>query len=186
MRQLKAVIFDLDGTLIDSIDDLADSMNTVLKSLGYPRHETESYKHMVGDGVRSLVERALLDTARDEATVELCLDKFKEEYKTRWADKTRPYEGIPDVLNRLEARNIRMNILSNKIDHFTKLTVSRFFPRNTFDFVMGAIWKTRICGTSMGSFGLFTFTLPPGIRSRIFISAADSMRHTRTPYSWQI
>ena len=139
MRQLKAVIFDLDGTLIDSIKDLADSMNTVLKRLGYPRHETEAYKHMVGDGVRSLVERALLDTAHDEATVELCLDKFKEEYKTRWADKTRPYEGIPDLLNRLEARNIRMNILSNKLDHFTKLTVSRFFPRHAFDFVLGAV-----------------------------------------------
>ena len=139
MRRLKSVIFDLDGTLIDSIEDLADSMNTVLKSLGYPSHETESYKHMVGDGVRSLVERALLDRVRDETAVELCLDEFKEEYMTRWAAKTRPYEGIPDVLDKLEANKIRMNILSNKIDHFTKLTVSRFFPRNSFDYVMGAL-----------------------------------------------
>ena len=138
MTQFMAVIFDLDGTLIDSIEDLADSMNTVLENLGYPVHDTESYRYMVGDGVRSLAERALTGTVRDETTIELCLDKFKEEYTARWATKTHAYEGIPDLLDELETRQIRMNILSNKVDHFTKLTVSRFFPRHKFDYVMGA------------------------------------------------
>jgi phosphoglycolate phosphatase len=137
--RLKAVVFDLDGTLIDSIEDLADSMNTVLRSLGHQTHSVESYRYMVGDGVRNLVERALPETAQDDSTLKLCLDKFKEEYRMHWAAKTHPYEGIPDLLSELETREIRMNILSNKIDHFTKLTVSRFFPRNTFDYVIGAL-----------------------------------------------
>lgn len=139
MRRFNAIVFDLDGTLIDSIEDLADSMNTVLEGLGYPVHETESYKYMVGDGVRYLVERALPDTEHDEATIELCTSKFKEEYASGWATKTHPYEGIPDLLEGLEARQVRMNILSNKIDRFTKLTVSRFFARYMFDCVMGAL-----------------------------------------------
>ena len=139
MKRITAVIFDLDGTLIDSIEDLADSMNTVLENLGYPIHDTESYKHMVGDGVRILAERALTETIRDEITIERCLEKFKEEYAARWATKTHSYEGIPDLLDELETRQIQMNILSNKIDYFTKLTVSRFFPRHKFYYVMGAV-----------------------------------------------
>ena len=139
MIKFIAVIFDLDGTLIDSIQDLADSMNTVLESLGYPIHDTESYKHMVGDGVRNLAERALAGIVWDEATIEICLDKFKAEYNKRWAMKTHPYEGLQDLLNELERRQIRMNILSNKIDHFTKLSVARFFPRNKFVHIMGVV-----------------------------------------------
>jgi phosphoglycolate phosphatase len=138
MRRLRAIIFDLDGTLIDSIEDLADSMNTVLESLGYPIHKTESYRHMVGDGVRNLVEHAMPENSREETKVMLCLDRFKEEYAINWATKTYIYEGIPDLLDELEMRNIHLNILSNKIDHFTQLTVSMFFPRYMFDCVMGA------------------------------------------------
>ncbi|MFC2165560.1 HAD family hydrolase [Acidobacteriota bacterium] len=139
MRRLTAIIFDLDGTLIDSIQDLADSMNSVLESQGYPVHDTDSYKHMVGDGVRSLAERALTGIVLNEATIKMCLDKFKEEYNRRWATKTHPYEGIQDLLNELERRQIRMNILSNKIDHFTKLSVARFFPRIKFVHVLGVV-----------------------------------------------
>jgi phosphoglycolate phosphatase len=139
MRTLAAVIFDLDGTLIDSIQDLADSMNTVLENLGYPVHDTESYKLMVGDGVRKLAERALSGIAPDESTVEMCLEKFREEYTQRWAIKTHPYEGIQNLLAGLESRQIPMSIFSNKIDHFTKLTVARFFPLNKFVHVMGAV-----------------------------------------------
>jgi len=139
MRQFTAIIFDLDGTLIDSIEDLADSMNTVLENLGFPTHETESYKHMVGDGVRALVERAVMGNVLEEADLEFSLQKFQEEYATRWQTKTRPYAGIPELLDALESEDIRMNILSNKLDHFTKLTVSRFFPRHKFSCVMGAV-----------------------------------------------
>lgn len=94
---------------------------------------------MVGDGVRNLAERALTGIVWDETIIEICLDKFKAEYNRRWATNTRPYEGIQDLLNDLEARKIRMNILSNKIDHFTKLSVARFFPRNTFVHVRGVV-----------------------------------------------
>jgi phosphoglycolate phosphatase len=180
MNQLKAVIFDLDGTLIDSIEDLADSMNTVLRSLGHQIHAVESYRYMVGDGVRNLVERALPETAQDDVHVELSLDKFKEEYRVRWTAKTHPYDGIPDLLDELEARKIRMNILSNKIDHFTKLTVSRFFPRNTFDYVMGALPTTP---KKPDPFGALLIAQKLGIPAHQFIFLGDTNTDMRTAVS---
>jgi len=139
MNRFTAVIFDLDGTLLDSIADLADSMNTILREMGYAPYETEVYKIMVGEGVHKLAEKALPESVRDQATVEQCVKRLREEYGKRWAEKTRPYEGIPDLLDGLTARGIKMSVLSNKLDSFTKLSVSHFFPGYRFEFVMGTL-----------------------------------------------
>jgi len=138
MTRFKAVIFDLDGTLLDSIADLADSMNNVMQKMGLPVYGIEEYKLMVGYGIRDLVLRVLPGEVRDEATIERCIVMLREEYGRRWALKTRPYEGVIELLEKLAANGMKMSILSNKLDTLTKLAVSRFFPDSRFACVMGA------------------------------------------------
>jgi phosphoglycolate phosphatase len=134
----QAVLFDLDGTLLDTVQDLADSVNIVLRRFGFPEHPTESYKYFVGDGVDQLAYRALPENHRDEATVTKCITAIREEYSRRWANNTRPYEGIPELLDTLTARNTRMAILSNKPDDSTRATVSKLLPDWHFDPIVGA------------------------------------------------
>jgi phosphoglycolate phosphatase len=133
----RAVLFDLDGTLLDTLDDLADSMNAVLRQLGFPPHPTAPYKYFVGDGVVNLVVRALPEAHRDEATVARAVTLMRHVYGEHWADKTRPYPGIPELLDALAARRVKMAVLSNKPDDSTKLCVARLLPRWRFDAVIG-------------------------------------------------
>jgi len=133
----KAVLFDLDGTLLDTIEDLANSMNAVLFKSGFPMHDLEEYKYFIGDGLRNLVRRALPAENRDDASVDSFVAAMSEEYSKRWAEKTRPYKGIPELLDELTRRNIRLSILSNKRDEFSKLIVAKFFPKWNFEVVFG-------------------------------------------------
>ncbi len=135
--KFKAIIFDLDGTLLDTIDDLADSMNAVLKASGYPTHETAAYKYFVGDGMWNLVKRALPESVRDDSHIETYLAETKAEYAKRWNAKTKPYDGIPELLTALEEKNIKMTILSNKADEFTQLIIKKLFPGWKFEAVLG-------------------------------------------------
>ncbi|HOJ10857.1 MAG TPA: HAD family hydrolase [Clostridiales bacterium] len=133
----KAVIFDLDGTLLDSIDDLADSMNAVLEDAGYPAHDIQSYKYFVGDGMEKLVFRSLPEEYRDTETVKKYAGKMKQEYEKRWNNKTRPYQGIPELLDALSSRDVHIAVLSNKPDNFTKLMIKELLPNWEFRAVYG-------------------------------------------------
>lgn len=133
----QAVVFDLDGTLLDTIDDLADSMNAVLADNGLPVHPVESYKIFVGDGVVSLVRRALPAGQYSEDEINKYVLLMREQYTRRWADKTRPYAGIEDMLRALGRRGIKLTVLSNKPHDFTKLCVEKFLGGFTFDVVQG-------------------------------------------------
>jgi phosphoglycolate phosphatase len=133
-----AAIFDLDGTLLDTLADIADAMNAALETMGFPGHETSAYKYLTGDGVRALAERSLPEPARDEATVAACIRELRMEYADRWGRKTRPYPGIPELLSAIARRKVRMNILSNKLDEFTRRAAEDFLPGFEFDFVIGA------------------------------------------------
>ena len=135
--KFRAVLFDLDGTLLDTIEDLGDSMNTVLASFGLPPHGYDKYKVYVGDGVETLVRRALPEGRRDEETVRKSVELMREEYGKRWKVKTRPYDGIPELLDGLTRLNVHKAILSNKPDDFTKLIVKKFFARWKFDTAQG-------------------------------------------------
>ncbi|NLC67883.1 MAG: HAD family hydrolase [Clostridiaceae bacterium] len=133
----KAVIFDLDGTLLDSIEDLADSMNTVLEEAGYPAHDIETYKYYVGNGMKNLVLQSLPESHKDSRSVEHFIQRMQEEYSRRWNKKTRPYDGIPELLDKLREKNIQVAVLSNKPDKFTKLIVKELLSSWHFSAVYG-------------------------------------------------
>ncbi|MFC2158592.1 HAD family hydrolase [Acidobacteriota bacterium] len=137
-KDLKAIIFDLDGTLLNTLDDIADSMNCVLEENGFPIHAVEKYKYFVGDGITALVKRAIPVENRDGNTLRSLEIRMREIYKVRWNLKTRPYEGIPELLNGLKDRGVPMSILSNKPDEYTQLTVQKYLGEWPFKVVLGS------------------------------------------------
>ena len=138
MPAKKAVLFDLDGTLVDSLADLANAMNHTLEQMGFPAHPTAAYRYFVGDGMETLVRRVLPSDRRDRETEEQCLAGMLAEYGSRWAETTRPYPGIPELLDGLTTRAVPTVILSNKPDDFTRQVVARLLPRWHFVVIAGA------------------------------------------------
>jgi phosphoglycolate phosphatase len=134
-----AVLFDLDGTLLDTLTDLADSVNSALGHLNFPQHDSETYKYFIGNGREALAFRALPENQRSPVMVEKLVHYFNEEYARRWANNTRPYQGVLELLDALTSRGIPMAILSNKPHDFTELMVSKLLSRWQFDSVAGAL-----------------------------------------------
>jgi phosphoglycolate phosphatase len=132
------VIFDLDGTLLNTLDDLANSMNHVLIKHGFPVHVIERYRYFVGNGMEKLVRRALPPESHDEKMVELFLLEMEKEYNERWHDATRPYRGVNELIDNLDSIGIKMSVLSNKPDQFTKIIIDKYFGLKRFNFVFGA------------------------------------------------
>ncbi len=135
--KFKAVIFDLDGTLLDTLEDLADSMNTVLSAMSLPLIPLNEYKILVGKGMRNLVTSALPAEMRSEELIDRCYSAMFEEYGRRWCVKTRPYDGIPELLDGLASQGIPAAILSNKMDEITQLIVKKYLGRWKFEAVFG-------------------------------------------------
>lgn len=133
----EAVIFDLDGTLVDSLEDIADSMNTVLAKRDYPVHKLESYRIFIGDGIQNLVYLALPEGNRDEATVQIIHKEMVEEYSNQCLVKTRPYDGILSMLDTVTSLELKMAILSNKAEPLTKFIANQLFAKWRFEEVMG-------------------------------------------------
>lgn len=122
----RAIIFDLDGTLLDSLDDLADACNSVLKQKRFPIHPIESYKTFVGGGLLSLMQR-IVPSGTDEDTIHACCSDFSEVYKKCWHAKSKPYDGITKMLSDLVSENVKLGILSNKPDAFTQVIAEHYF-----------------------------------------------------------
>lgn len=133
----KLVIFDLDGTLLNTIADLAQSTNHALKTLGYPTHDTEAYNFMVGNGINKLFERALPEGEKTEENVLRMRKEFIPYYDVHNADLSRPYPGIPELLKQLQDQHIQLAVASNKYQSATRHLVAHYFPDIQFCAVFG-------------------------------------------------
>lgn len=134
----KAIIFDLDGTLLDTLKDLALSVNAVLRQHGFSEHPVASYRYFVGDGIDILVRRAFpAESIKSEKGALYMVNAVKEEYARRWGDHTRPYPGIPAMLDSIEEKRLPKAIFSNKPHEFAVLTVNKLLPDWEFEEVCG-------------------------------------------------
>lgn len=134
----KAIIFDLDGTLLNTLDDLADAMNAALVACGMPTHPVDSYRYFVGLGVGLLAEQAA-PKGTDPAMLKQLVSIMGLNYSKNWSFKTRPYPGIPEILITLRQTGLKLAVLSNKPDSFTQLMIDHYFVQDTFDMVAGAV-----------------------------------------------
>ena len=137
-QPLQAVIFDLDGTLLDTLSDLAASGNAILEKRGLPAHPVGDFRFIIGDGMRNLVERIFPDDSKPtETDLDAALADYKADYDQRWNRTTRPYDGIPELLDELGDRGIRIGVLSNKVHEFTVKCVDEFLGEWDWDAVLG-------------------------------------------------
>ncbi len=134
----KAVLFDLDGTLVDTLEDLADVMNGILQKRGYPVHPVDSYRYRVGWGLKVAAEKSLPAEALTPVIIEECIQEFLSVYGARPVVKTKPYDGIPEVLDELENRGIKKMILSNKPDPLTQRVAEILLDSWKFEAIQGS------------------------------------------------
>lgn len=132
----KLVIFDLDGTLVNSLEDLGNACNSALERFGYPTHPMDSFRYFVGDGVPMLIRRALPESERSEENIARVKAVFDEIYGRNYNVCTRPYDGITELLDKLKAEGILIAVASNKPDNFTQTIVTSMFG-DTFSYVSG-------------------------------------------------
>ena len=146
---IKTVLFDLDGTLLNTIDDLADAGNWVCTQNGWPTFTVEQFKHMVGNGIPKLVERFSPEDARSQEQLAATLAQFSARYDAHKEDKTAPYAGIPELLDTLRANGIQCAVFSNKADAFCGKIIDHYFDvdiltgHNAHLPAMGALWGFR-------------------------------------------
>ena len=133
-----AILFDLDGTLLDSLRDIAEAGNRVLATFGFPAHPVDRYRTMVGDGVEILARRILPEAHRDPATIADVASAYRADYAKSWDVHSAPYDGVAELLTALAERKVRMAILSNKPHVFTLQCVGQFLAGHTFDVIQGA------------------------------------------------
>ena len=134
--KIKAVIFDMDGTLLNTYEDLANAVNYGLEKSGFPTHDAEKYKYFCGNGTDVMITRALPIEYRDEETRKKVRELYFEYYNAHSGECTRPYDGIPELLTELRAKGIKLGVVSNKIDFMTQIVAKEYFG-DVFDCVTG-------------------------------------------------
>ncbi len=138
---IQAVIFDLDGTLLDTLDDLSDSVNHILKKYHYPQRTKEEIRSFIGNGIKKLIERTL-PYHLDEKEFEVIFNDYQNYYQIHCLDKTTPYPHIFDLLKKLKDKNIKTAIISNKSDDKVQVLKKAFFP-DLIDLALGTIDFTK-------------------------------------------
>lgn len=137
-KSADALLFDLDGTLIDSLADLAAAVNHALERAGFAPHPVDAYRLMIGDGAPVLMQRALPPSARDPETIHRLLDAFEDYYAEHYTDHSRPYDGIVELLDALAKRGLATAVVSNKPHAATVRCVATLLPGHRFAAVLGA------------------------------------------------
>ncbi len=133
------MLFDLDGTLLDTLRDLADAGNAALRQLGFKPHPAKDYKYFIGKGMEQLARQILPENNRDKETIARCLSLAKKYYSQYWKRSSRPYPGITEMLTELEKRGIVKVVFSNKPDEFTVVMIRELLPKWHFEIVRGAL-----------------------------------------------
>ena len=134
----RCVIFDLDGTLLNTLDDLADAGNYTCRLNGWPEHPVDAYKYFAGNGMAKLVERFTPEAYRNHEVLECALNVFVPYYNAHKEDKTVPYAGISEMLTQLKHAKVKVAVLTNKAHPLARDVIERYFP-GVFDFVQGAL-----------------------------------------------
>ncbi|MBR3558361.1 MAG: HAD family hydrolase [Bacteroidales bacterium] len=134
---MNLIVFDLDGTLLNSLEDLADSANWVLEQHGFPMHPVDAYRYFVGDGVRKLIERILPETERSTDRIEQCRQEFVAYYDIHKEDKTTAYPGIAELLKSLKCKGLKIAVATNKVHLAVEPLMRKYFPEIHFDAVFG-------------------------------------------------
>ena len=135
---IQTILFDLDGTLLNTIDDLADAANWVCTQHGWPTFPVETYKHFVGNGIPKLVERFSPENARTPEQLAATLAEFSARYDAHKEDKTAPYPGILELLAALKAEGVQTAVFSNKADAFCGKIIEHYFGPDSFSLVRGS------------------------------------------------
>lgn len=134
----KLIIFDLDGTLLDTLDDLSAAVNYAMEQRGFPQHTLEEYMKMVGHGARNLMSQALpLEHAHDDALIDAVLADFRSYYNAHIDVYTKPFPGIPQLLDCLHQKDIKLAVASNKFQEGTEHLIKEFFPDIPFVAILG-------------------------------------------------
>lgn len=131
----KLAVFDLDGTILNTLDDLADSLNYALKNSGFPERSIDEVRYFVGNGIRKLIERGV-PAGTDTAAIDKVHSDFTVHYKAHCSDKTRPYDGITELLDSLRKSGCLTAVVSNKADYGVQELCAGYFP-GMFDFAVG-------------------------------------------------
>ena len=134
---MKLVVFDLDGTLINSLEDLADSANWMLMQHGFPTHPVDAYRYFVGDGMRKLIERILPSEERNDMQIERCKAEFIAYYTIHMEDKTVAYPGMIELLKELKYRGLKIAVATNKVHSAVAPLMEKYFPGIRFDSMIG-------------------------------------------------
>lgn len=135
--EIRGVIFDLDGTLLDTLADIVDVANATLAHFGFPGHSADAYRYFVGDGLSTLIERIVPEQNRTQSQLKSCADVFLQRYAQGWDNQTKPYAGVMEMLEQLRQKGLQLAVLSNKPDAFTRICVQRYFADHLFSFVHG-------------------------------------------------
>lgn len=175
---LHTIIFDMDGTILNTLEDLTDSVNYALKQCGFPHKTLEEVRSFVGNGVRVLFDLAV-PAGTSEQAKEICLNLYKEYYNQNMRNKTSPYEGVLELLAQLKAEGYKLAIVSNKYDSAVKALCTEYYS----DFIQVAIGESKLVGKKPAPDGIYAALRELGSSKEEALYVGDSEVDVKTAHN---